>query len=101
MPGAPQHEGVEFAALGGFFFLHRDATGVLVRGTADNDRGMAQALTWGGGSSAPCQMTTTIQTASGAALQSSARPFDSMPRQLWMYTSPEWGDPERYTFIAP
>jgi hypothetical protein len=46
-------------------------------------------------------MTTTIQTASGASLQSSARPFDSMPRQLWMYTSPEWGDPERYTFIAP
>jgi hypothetical protein len=101
MAGAPAHDGIEFVADGSFYFLHRDPKGVLVRGAATTDIGTAQAMNWGGGNSAPCQMTTQIQTKAGANITSSAQPFDTSPRQLWLYTSPDWGDPERYTFVMP
>jgi len=27
--------------------------------------------------------------------------YDTSPRQLWIYTDPEWDDPQRYTFAGP
>jgi hypothetical protein len=96
MPGAPSHDGIEVVGSGDFHFLHRSPTGTLIRGTADTDNGSA--------SFEPlfrCQSTLSLQTRSGASWQSTSQFFDSSPKQLWIYTSPEWGDPERYTFVAP
>jgi hypothetical protein len=94
MPGAPAHDGIEFTADGGFFFLHLDATGALIRGTAATDVGAASF-------DPGCQLTTDLRTTSGGSWLSSSVFFDTSPRQLWIYTEPESGDPERYTFVGP
>jgi hypothetical protein len=96
MPGAPAHDGIELAANGSFYFLHRDPTAGLVRGTSDVDRGMAKVVV-----AAPCRADIDIETLGGASITSSTQLYQSTPRQLWIYTSPEWGDPERYTFVSP
>ena len=94
MPGAPAHDGIEFAADGTFSFLHLDPTGALARGTAATDHGTASF-------DPGCQLTTRLQTVSGATWLSDSDFFDTSPRQLWIYTEPESGDPERYTFVGP
>ena len=91
MPGAPAHDGIELAADGSFYFLHRDPMGGLVRGTSDVDTGSAQVS---------CR-AITIKTLAGASIASGTAHYQSTPRQLWIYTSPEWGDPERYTLVSP
>jgi hypothetical protein len=96
MPEAPMHDGIEFVVGEDFYFLFRDATGLLARGETDKTRGTVRAAT-----GPNCMMTTEIQTAAGSRFWSTARPFDTSPRQLWIYTDPEWDDPERYTFAGP
>lgn len=96
MPGAPPHDGIELAANGSFYFLHADATVGLVRGGADTDSGTATT------SVAPqCGANITFTTRAGAYILSASVTYQSTPRQLWIYTSPEWGDSERYTFVSP
>jgi hypothetical protein len=89
----PKHDGIEFAVDGSFYFLFRDAMGGFVRGSRDTEHGTGAAAV-----GRPCQMVTDIRTLSGATFYSSATPFDTSPRQLWIYSGSAWGDPERYTF---
>ena len=96
MPGAPVHDGIEFVVGEDFYFLIRDATGQLARGDTDKTRGTARAAT-----GPSCMTTTEIQTAAGSRFWSTARSYDTSPRQLWIYTDPEWDDPQRYTFAGP
>ena len=96
MPGAPLHDGIELTADGSFYFLHLDPTSGLVRGTSDTDSGTAKLNVF-----APCNSEISIATLAGASIASSAVHYQSTPRQLWIYTGPEWGDPERYTFVSP
>jgi hypothetical protein len=96
MPGAPLHDGIELTANGSFYFLHRDPTGELVRGTSDADSGTAEVS-----DGVQCRANIFIKTLAGASIGSSTVLYQSTPRQLWIYTSPEWGDPERYTFVSP
>lgn len=96
MPEAPPHDGIEFANGEGFYFLHRDGAGVLTRGTADTNRGTVKAA-----SGPNCIATTEIHTAAGRRFWSTARPHDTSPRQLWLYTDPAWEDPERFTLVEP
>jgi hypothetical protein len=97
MPGAPPHDGIEFAADGSFYFLHRDAMGALVRGTSNTDTGTVQidSVTRCG------EADVFLTTGNGAAIGSAADIYLSTPRQLWIITGPEWGDPDRYTFVTP
>jgi hypothetical protein len=94
MPGAPLHDGVEFTSDGSFYFLHRDPTAGLVHG--ETDRASLRVLVEG-----PCRVDLFLNTASGVSIGSSAQLRRATPRQLWIFTGPEWGDPERYTFITP
>ena len=88
MPGAPIHDGIEVTADGSFYFLHRDPTRGLARGTSNADTGTAQvAVGW------LCQANMFIKTVAGASISSTANHYQSTPRQLWIYTSPEWGRP--------
>jgi hypothetical protein len=96
MPGAPAHDGIEFAADGTFYFLHQGPGGGLVRGTADTDHGMV-----GFQPGILCELNISLQTPSGTSWMSAATFRDVSPRQMWIYTSPEWGDPDRYTFVGP
>ena len=96
MPGAPMHDGIELTTDGSFYFLLRDPQGSLVRGSSDAERGTASATP-----GVACQINTDLRTISGARFLSSARTHDTSPRQLWISTSPEWGNPERYTFVEP
>jgi hypothetical protein len=96
MPGAPAHDGIEFAVGEDFYFLVRDATGLLARGETDETRGTVRAAT-----GPNCMTTTEIKTAAGSRFWSTARAYDTSPRQLWIYTDPEWDDPQRYTFAGP
>jgi hypothetical protein len=96
MPGAPQHDGLELTADGTVYFLHLDAAGGLARGVSDADSGSARVTV-----SAPCRADLFIDTLAGASIGSSTALYQSTPRQLWIYTGPEWGDPERYTFVSP
>jgi hypothetical protein len=79
-----------------FYFLFGDATGLLARGETDDTRGTVRAAT-----GPSCMMTTEIHTVAGSRFWSTARPYDTSPRQLWIYTDPEWDDPQRYTFAEP
>lgn len=96
MPGAPPHDGIEFAADGSVYFLHQDPTVGLVRGNADTDLGTAMAY-----ANAHCGADISITTLAGVSIGSSTVSYQSTPRQLWIYTGPEWGDPERYTLVSP
>jgi hypothetical protein len=96
MPGAPPHDGIELAANGSFFFLHADPSGGLVRGSSDTDSGTAMTS-----ASSQCGANFTFTTRAGAYILSTSVIYQSTPRQLWIYTGPEWGDPERYTFVSP
>jgi hypothetical protein len=96
MPGAPAHDGIEFAADGTFYFLHQGPGGALVRGTATDHGSLAFQP------GILCELDMFPQTpATGWTWTSSATFRDSSPRQMWIYTSPEWGDPDRYTFVGP
>lgn len=96
MPGAPSHDGIEFAVGGDFYFLSHDAGGGFARSAAAANHGTVRAAT-----GPNCMMTTEILTAAGGRFWSTARPYDTSPRQLWIYTDPEWEDPKRYTFVGP
>ncbi len=96
MPGAPPHDGIELSADGSFYFLHDDPTAGLIRGTSAAETGTATVLV-----GANCQTDITINTAAGVSILSAGETYQTTPRQLWIYTGPEWGDPERYTFVSP
>jgi hypothetical protein len=95
MPGAPLHDGIELTPDGSFYFLHRDTAGDLVRDTSDADHATATL------SVGPTDGEISIETLAGASIISGIELYQSTPRQLWIYTGPEWGDPERYTFVSP
>ena len=96
MPGAPLHDGIELTADGTFYFLHRDPTGQLARGTSDAETGTATVAIAAG----TCRADIYITTLAGVSIVSSTAHYQSTPRQLWIYTDPESGDPERYTFVS-
>ena len=95
MPNAPAHDGIELAADGTFYFLHAGTGGALVRGTAAGDHG---TLMFQPGSLCELNM---LPGSTSWNWTSSATFRDSSPRQMWIYTSPEWGDPDRYTLLGP
>jgi hypothetical protein len=92
MPGAPAHDGIELAADGSFYFLHRDVNQSLIRTNADRGTLDIEPDECGG------QFNVNLTTPSGAMIASSAQLRSASPLQLWIYTGPEWGDPERYIF---
>jgi hypothetical protein len=94
MPGGPTHDGVELDADGSFYFLHRDAKSALVHTAADRATANIEAGCGG-------HFNVTLSTASGAMILSSGQVRNGITRQLWIFTGPEWGDPERYTFDGP
>jgi hypothetical protein len=96
MTGAPPHDGIELTADGSFYFLHRDAMDVLIRSSSDANRGTVQVV-----AGPQCRANISINILAGASIESGTALYQSTPRQLWIYTSPDWGDPERYTFVSP
>ena len=68
MPGAPAHDGIEFAADGTFYFLHLAPAGGLVRGTAATDHGTASFEP-----GVVCQENVSLQTLSGSSWLSGAQ----------------------------
>ena len=94
--GAPPHDGIELTADGSFYFLHRDAMDVLIRSSSDANRGTVQVV-----AGPQCRANISINILAGASIESGTALYQSTPRQLWIYTSPDWGDPERYTFVSP
>lgn len=95
MPGAPAHDGIEVGANGSLYFLHRDATGALIRTEADRGSLNVEANDCTG------QFNVYLTTPSGTMIESAGQIRSASPLQLWIYTGPEWGDPERYTFDGP